>query len=106
MGRLRRGVDRALEDEADRLLKESLAGVTSREAKSDILTPWKQKDRWRREIYNSVGVADGAVRRGMFHRAANPVKPELNARDGHAPARPPGLGTLGAFVAEHGASDD
>lgn len=41
----------ALEDAADALIKESLKGVYSHSAKSDILTPWKDQDRHRREIY-------------------------------------------------------
>jgi hypothetical protein len=59
--------------------------VTSRMAKSDILTPWKLEDRMEREILTSTGVADPAVRRGMFHRAWNPARPDLNSRDGHYP---------------------
>lgn len=86
MGRLRHGIHAALEEEANRLIKESLQGVTSREAKSDILTEWKQQDRWNHEVYNPTGVAD-AGRRGMFTRAWNRDYPHLNSRDGAAPAR-------------------
>jgi hypothetical protein len=76
-----------LEEEADRLIAESLAGVTSRAEKSDILTPWKLEDRLRHEVYTSTGFADPAVRRGMYGRAWNPRYPHLNSRDGHYPAR-------------------
>lgn len=85
--KLRFGTCRQLEDEATRLIRESLAGVTSREAKSDILTEWKEKDRYNHEVYPAGGVADPAVRRGMFSRIWNPKYPHLNSRDGHYPVR-------------------
>lgn len=85
--RLRNGVCHVLEDEADRLIAESLKGVTSRDAKSDILTPWKLEDRQNREILTSTGYADPAVRQGMFRRAWNPKHSHLNSRDGHYPVR-------------------
>lgn len=85
--RLRFGVNRPLEDEADRLIRESLTGVTSRSAKSDILTEWKYEDRLAREVFTSTGFADPAVRRGMFRRAWNRRYPHLNSRDGHYPSR-------------------
>lgn len=85
--RLRHGVCRELEDQADALIRESLKGVTSRTAKSDILTEWKQQDRWNHEVYSGLGVADPAVRRGIFGRAWNPKHPHLNSRDGHYPVR-------------------
>ena len=83
---MRYGVARLLEDEADRLIHESLKGVTSRKAKSDILTPWKEADRHRREVYVSAGVPDESMRRGMFGRVANRQRPDLNSRDGLARA--------------------
>lgn len=83
--KLRNGTCRVLEEEADRLIAESLKGVTSRSAKSDILTPWKQEDRRNREIYPASGIADPAVRRGMFRRAWNPRHAHLNSRDGQYP---------------------
>lgn len=79
---LRSGRHRILEEQADRLIRESLKGVTKHSEKADILTPWKQQERWRREVYTAEGVADPQIRRGMFHRAANPGRPELNSRDG------------------------
>lgn len=85
--RLRFGRCRELEGIADELIRESLTGVTSRAAKSDILTPWKQQDRWDHEVYPGSGVADPAVRRGMFGRAWNRRHPHLNSRDGYYPVR-------------------
>ena len=85
--RLRNGVCKALEDAADAMLAASLKGVTSRSAKSDILTPWKLEDRAKREILTSTGTADPAVRRGMFRRTWNPRHSHLNSRDGHYPSR-------------------
>lgn len=109
MGRMRYGRHAGLEDEADRLIHESLAGVTSMAAKSDILTPWKEQQRRRREVYVSSGVPDPSVRQGMFHRRINPARPHLNSRDGGAiPASATApLGgsfersTLAEFVARH-----
>lgn len=82
MGTLRFGVHRPLEDEADRLIAESLKGVTKHSDKADILTPWKSDDRRKREVYASGGVPDRSVRQGMFHRAWNPKQQHLNSRDG------------------------
>lgn len=93
MGRLRNGVHQPLEDAATALIKESLAGVTSRSAKSDILTPWKEIARKRREVYVRTGVPDPSTRSGMFNRAWNPAHSHLNSRDGATSARriPTGL---------------
>lgn len=85
--RLRNGTCRELEAQADELIRLSLKGVTSREAKSDILTPWKQEDRWNHEVYPSAGTADPAVRSGQFSRAWNGKYPHLNSRDGVYPVR-------------------
>lgn len=105
----RYGVHAALEAEANRLIKESMAGVTSQSAKSDILTPWKEKDRRDREVYSASGTVDPAVRRGMYHRSYNPGSPHLNSRDGHYPSSRFGdtsaqrsLSSLGDFVEDFG----
>jgi len=100
------GVYRPLEDEADRLLKESMRGVTSQSAKSDILTPWKERDRLSREVYSSEGVVDAATRRGMYGRAYNPASPHLNSRDGHTRGSRTRVHGLQAFVMEHGTAPD
>lgn len=85
--RVRYGRHEQLEAEADRLISESLAGVTSREQKSDIMTAWKEKHRHTHEILSRTGTPiDPAVRRGMFIRAYNPVHTHLNSYDG--PTRP------------------
>jgi hypothetical protein len=81
--RVKYGIYELLEAEADRLIAESLEGVTSREAKSDILTPWKLKHRKTHEILTRTGAAvDPAVRQGQFTRAYNPVQTWLNSYDG------------------------
>lgn len=85
MGQLRSGVHQQLEDEAWAIIAESLKGVTSQEAKKDILTPWKEKDRLSREVYNANGAPDASLRKGMYIRAYNPSKPGLNSID--CPAR-------------------
>jgi hypothetical protein len=53
-GRILRGVHQPLEDAADALIFGSLAGVTSRAEKSDILTPWKEKHRHTHEILSHI----------------------------------------------------
>lgn len=86
MGQLHFGVHQPLDDAATELIRKSLEGVTSMSAKSDILTPWKEQDRYRREVYTEAGVPDGALRRGMYHRAWNSMHPHLNSVEGRAPA--------------------
>lgn len=81
----RRGVHLQLEAEANRLLRESLEGVTKHSEKADLLTPWKERERRRREVYTTSGTPDASIRRGIFHRALNPSRPHLNSRDGIAP---------------------
>lgn len=103
---LRRGVHAALEAEANRLLRESLKGVTKHSDKADILTPWKEAERYRREVYVASGVPDASTRRGVFHRSTNPARPELNSRDGVSrPRRSMGNG-LQAFVTDNSTSED
>ena len=96
MSRVHYGTCAHLEDEADRLLHESLEGVFSHKEKSDILTPWKQKARLSREIYSGIdeheirdtGIVAGApekhIRNGMFNRVTNRSRLDLNSRDGWA----------------------
>jgi hypothetical protein len=103
--RLRNGTCRELEAQADELIKESLRGVTSREAKSDILTEWKQQDRWDHEVYPGSGTADPAVRKGQFSRAWNPKYPHLNSREGHYPVRRAQDG-LDTFTGDDGYESD
>jgi hypothetical protein len=91
--RLQSGMNPHLEREADRLLRESLQGVTKHSEKSDLLTPWKEADRYKREVYVASGTPDPATRKGMFHRALNTSNPELNSRDGIATSRGRGVST-------------
>lgn len=105
MARMRFGRHTALEDEADRILRESMAGITTQSGKSDILTPWKEQDRRSREIYVASGTPDASLRVGMYHRALNPNRPHLNSRDGvSAPSRSGennrGQSSLADFVAK------
>lgn len=102
----RSGIHLPLERVANEMLRQSLAGVTKHSEKSDILTPWKEVDRLRREIYSSDGMPDGAIRRGNFHRAYNPQKPELNSREGHAPARSRGMNALHEHILKDGMVDE
>lgn len=87
---LRSGTHRGLEDKATELIMRSLEGVTSRDAKSDVLTPWKEKHRARHEFLSRTGTPiDPSVRRGTFSKRYNPDKPNLNSYEG--PTRPPKL---------------
>jgi hypothetical protein len=79
---VRCGIHPQLEAEANSLIFDSLKGVTSQSAKSDILTPWKEQDRRSREVLAVGGTVDPAIRRGMYHRASNMRQTHLNARDG------------------------
>ena len=81
---LRRGTHKPLEEAADRMLKESLAGVTRHSDKADILTPWKMQERQRREVMVPSGTPDASLRQGIFTRALNPTHPHLNSRQGTA----------------------
>ncbi len=109
MAPLRHGTHKALEAEADRIIIESLKGVTKHSDKADILTPWKESWRSRHEVHIPGGTPDPAYRRGVFHRAINTARPELNSRDGVAVGRRrnPG-GTLATFVQDYamGFDDD
>lgn len=89
---LRSGVHAPLEAIADQLIKESLAGVTRHSDKADILTPWKEQERRRREVYVPSGTPDSANREGIFHRAKNPTSTHLNSRDGARTSRGSRLG--------------
>lgn len=99
---MRYGVHRPLEDQANEILRTALKGVTKHSEKADILTPWKEAERHRREVYPSSGTPDPSVRSGMFHRRTNSARPELNSRDGLAGARADSLAALQAHVMEHG----
>lgn len=79
---LRTGVHAPLEEEADRILRESLAKVTRHSDKSDILTPWKETARRSREVYMPSGSPDGSLRRGNFNRRWNSDAPHLNSVEG------------------------
>lgn len=103
MGFIKHGVHRELEAAADEMIRQSLVGVTSMEAKRDILTPWKEKDRRDREVYSSTGVPDSSYRSGMYHRAWNPRDAHLNSRpNGSVGGRTSGFGSLAEHVAENG----
>lgn len=77
--RLVHGTHRVLEDAADAILRKDLSTITRPADKSDILTPWKERDRRSREVYVPQGVPDAASRSGTFHRETNPKYPHLNS---------------------------
>lgn len=100
--RVKSGIHEQLEAEADALIFGSIKDVTSRAAKSDILTPWKEKNRKSREILSRTGhPIDGSLRRGMFNRVYNPVQTHLNSYDG--PTRPIKMDSN--WDDEHGGND-
>lgn len=99
---MRVGTNPLLEAEADRMIRESLRGVTGHHAKRDVLTTWKQKDRRGREVYSPTGVAEATSRQGQFSRAANPARPNLNSNE------IPGGGNFESmrnFIEEHRADE-
>lgn len=107
MSRMHYGVHPYLESAADALIKQSLKGVTSFAAKSDILTEWKDAERHRREVYVTSGTPDPALRKGMFHRVWNSRKQNLNSRDGISSAlsnryyNSPSTSLIAGSLAEH-----
>lgn len=84
--RVRFGVHPTLETAADDILFGHLRTITSRKEKDDILTPWKLKHRYSREVYPASGVPDESIHKGMCIRVLNRAKPYLNSRDGLARA--------------------
>lgn len=96
---MRFGEHPLLEAEADRLIRLSLKGVTKFSEKKDILTPWKEGECRRREVYSHNGVAESTSRSGLYRRKANTARPELNSRDGVLRPRARGMSTLESFVA-------
>lgn len=84
MNRLRYGIDATLEEEADRILRDSFLLQPDPVEKAKILTKWMLGARYNREVYVTEGVPDGKLRRGNFHRVLNPVYPHLNAVEGVA----------------------
>jgi hypothetical protein len=89
MARQHYGVWKAVEEEADELLRLSVEGITKYSEKDDYLSPWKLN-----------------MRPGMFKRAANLTRPETNSRDGIARARSAGYASIKTFVAEYGMQPD
>lgn len=87
MDKVHYGIHPTLEQAANELIFGSLKGITSQREKSDILTPWKEQDRRNREVLAASGCPDPAIRRGMYHRAANKARPHLNSREGKFPAQ-------------------
>ena len=86
-GIVRSGLHKPLEDAANEILRSHLAGITRHSDKSDILTPWKEQDRRKREIYVTSGTPDPALRRGTFSRSVNPEQGHLNSVQGQIPSK-------------------
>lgn len=92
MSQLRFGTHERLEEAADEILRASFVGVTRAEERGGVLTPYMLASRRAREVYPASGIPDPAMRKGIFHRAYNPARPDLNSRDGIAAAAPGRLG--------------
>jgi hypothetical protein len=106
MARQHYGVWKAVEEEADELLRLSVEGITKYSEKDDYLSPWKLNMRQEREVLTSSGFPEKHIRSGMFKRAANLTRPETNSRDGIARARSAGYASIKTFVAEYGMQPD
>lgn len=102
---LRHGVHAPLEEAANALIYEQVRQI-KKHSENDILTPWKEKDRRRHELYVTSGIPDPANRLGIFHRVTNPVRPEMNSREGWSRVTPSIYrqqeSTLASFIDEHG----
>lgn len=92
MTAVRHGVHPQLEEYADELLRRSNIGITRAEERGGVLTPYMLASRRAREVYPASGVPDPAMRAGLYHRAYNSGRPDLNSRDGIAAAAPGRLG--------------
>lgn len=79
VGRMHFGVHAALEAAADEILSEHLGPLPASE-KKDILTPWKERDRRKHEVYTREGTPR-ATFQGNYHRALNTAMPHLNNRE-------------------------
>lgn len=86
MERIHYGIHSGLEEAANELLRQAVAPLP-RSEKTDVLTPWKERDRYSKEVYTRDGVPDAAIRSGMYSRAWNPQSPHLNSRPGASSTR-------------------
>lgn len=102
MSPVKSGIDEELEAEADQLIFDITRTTTRHGDKADVLTPWKARERRKREIYTGTGGPAPHIRQGVFSRAINPAQPHLNSREGVAAAlaRRPGTKPLSAYMAE------
>ena len=82
---IRRGVHKELEEMADSLIFAVTSKTTKHSEKSDVLTPWKEIDRRKREVYTSEGTPDGSLRKGIFGRSLNPAAHHLNSVEAMRP---------------------
>lgn len=71
------GINSALEEQANALLREGRKGVTALSKKKDYLTEEQLSLRQAREVLNSNGFPDPSIRRGLYRRTYNPLS---NAR--------------------------
>jgi hypothetical protein len=92
VSRIWSGVHPQLEEYADELLRQSNIGIKRAEERGGVLTPYMLAARRAREVYPASGTPDPAMRAGLFHRAYNSGRPDLNSRDGIAAAAPGRLG--------------
>lgn len=83
MGRIHYGRHAPLEDAADEILSQALGPLPATQ-KTDILTPWKEKQRRKHEVYTNEGVPT-ATYEGNFHRVYNARHPHLNNVAGRVP---------------------
>lgn len=72
MGNPMCGVDFALEQQANEILREGRRGITALSAKKDYLTEEQLALRLQREVYNINGVPDAHIFSGIYRRSFNP----------------------------------
>ena len=67
------GVNYALEELADAILREGRKGVTALSEKKDYLTPEQLALRQSREVPNGNGFPEAHIRSGLYRRAYSPT---------------------------------
>lgn len=73
LGNISNGVNFALEEQANAILREGRRGVTALSEKKDYLTEEQLNLRLQREVFNVNGVPDAHIMSGLYRRAYNPL---------------------------------
>lgn len=77
------GINSALEEQANAILREGRKGITALSEKKDYLTEEQLNLRQAREVLNSNGFPDPSIRQGLYRRAYSPA---MGNRPGRRPS--------------------